>query len=126
MASPQAATDATNVRPGSRPEELRLSISSPLHAPTADMERTFRIDRLVPEPAVECAKVRCRSGGRPEGLHSRWQAPTGLASRIIASTVAAALLAPLHRSGQLRTAINANCAAHRATRKKRSLPHAPA
>src|SRR5215467_5687633 len=38
----------SDVRLGSHPEELRLSNSSPLHPYTADIERTFRIDRFAP------------------------------------------------------------------------------
>jgi hypothetical protein len=42
----------------------------------AARKRTSPEVRVGPEPAIECAKIRCRLDGRPEGLHSRWQGPT--------------------------------------------------
>src|SRR5215470_16591979 len=61
----------SDVRLGSHPEELRLSNSSPLHPYTADIERTFRIDRFAPATDSRTAKPEV---GRTRAL-CRWERP---------------------------------------------------
>jgi hypothetical protein len=75
-----------DVRFGSESEELRVSISSLLHPPRADMKRTCRIGRLGPHPDSCTAAKNCtlvveqidkaqRPPTEAEGVCQNWARP---------------------------------------------------